>query len=115
MQKNFGGMAHSTNLVVHQTTYAESFVGALMCLAQRTSVVMHRTTFPKRSIDETKKTLTCRTSPVCTRPVGSNENFVTPEFKGQSRVHLIHAPKKTTYIITECIEINVIIIRVFIT
>jgi hypothetical protein len=26
-----------------------------------------------------------------------------PGFKGQSRVHLIHAPKKTTYIITECI------------
>jgi hypothetical protein len=24
-------------------------------------------------------------------------------------MHLIHAPKKTTYIITECIEINVII------
>jgi hypothetical protein len=38
-----------------------------------------------------------------------------PGFKGQSRVHLIHAPKKTTYIITECIEINVTIIRVFIT
>jgi hypothetical protein len=36
----------------------------------------------------------------------------TPGFKGQSRVHLIHAPKKTTYIITECIEINVTIIRV---
>jgi hypothetical protein len=35
---------------------------------------------------------------------------VTPGFKGQSRVHLIHAPKKTTYIITECIEINVTII-----
>jgi hypothetical protein len=34
---------------------------------------------------------------------------VTPGFKGQSRVHLIHAPKKTTYIITECIEINVTI------
>jgi hypothetical protein len=34
---------------------------------------------------------------------------VTPSFKGQSRVHLIHAPKKTTYIITECIEINVTI------
>jgi hypothetical protein len=33
---------------------------------------------------------------------------VTPGFKGQSRVHLIHAPKKTTYIITECIEINVV-------
>jgi hypothetical protein len=31
---------------------------------------------------------------------------VTPGFKEQSRVHLIHAPKKTTYIITECIEIN---------
>jgi hypothetical protein len=40
---------------------------------------------------------------------------VTPGFKRQSRVHLIHAPKKTTYIITECIEINVTIIRVFIT
>jgi hypothetical protein len=34
---------------------------------------------------------------------------VTPGFKGQSRVHLIHAPKKTTYIIIECIEINVTI------
>jgi hypothetical protein len=34
---------------------------------------------------------------------------VTPGFKGQSRVHLIHATKKTTHIITECIEINVII------
>jgi hypothetical protein len=41
--------------------------------------------------------------------------FVTPGFKGQSQVHLIHAPKKTTYIITECIEINVTIIRVLIT
>jgi hypothetical protein len=30
-------------------------------------------------------------------------------FKEQSRVHLIHAPKMTTYIITECIEINVTI------
>jgi hypothetical protein len=35
--------------------------------------------------------------------------IVTPGFKEQSRVHLIHAPKKTTYIITECIEINVTI------
>jgi hypothetical protein len=34
---------------------------------------------------------------------------VTPEFKGQSRVHLIYAPKKTTHIITEYIEINVTI------
>jgi hypothetical protein len=33
----------------------------------------------------------------------------TPGFKGQRWVHLIHAPKKTTYIIIECIEINVII------
>jgi hypothetical protein len=33
---------------------------------------------------------------------------VTPGFKEQGQVHLIHAPKKTTYIITECIEINVI-------
>lgn len=31
----------------------------------------------------------------------------TPNFKGQSRVHLIHAPNKTTYIIIEYIEINV--------
>jgi hypothetical protein len=30
-----------------------------------------------------------------------------PGFKEQSRVHLIHAPKKITYIIIECIEINV--------
>jgi hypothetical protein len=35
--------------------------------------------------------------------------IVTPGFKEQSQVHLIHAPKKTTYIITECIEINVTI------
>jgi hypothetical protein len=34
---------------------------------------------------------------------------VTPGFKGQNRVHLIHAPMKTTYIITEYIEINVTI------
>jgi hypothetical protein len=34
---------------------------------------------------------------------------VTPGFKEQSRVHLIHASKKTTYIITEYIEINVTI------
>jgi hypothetical protein len=40
---------------------------------------------------------------------------VTPGFKEQSRVNLIHAPKKTTYIIIECIEINVTIIRIFIT
>jgi hypothetical protein len=32
-----------------------------------------------------------------------------PGFKKQSQVHLIHAPKKTTYTITECIEINVTI------
>jgi hypothetical protein len=34
---------------------------------------------------------------------------VTPGFKGQSRVHLIYAPKKTTHIIIECIEIYVTI------
>jgi hypothetical protein len=34
---------------------------------------------------------------------------VTPGFKEQSQVHLIHAPKKITYIITESIEINVTI------
>jgi hypothetical protein len=39
------------------------------------------------------------------RPGGCN----TPGFKEQSQVHLIHAPKETTYIITECIEINVTI------
>jgi hypothetical protein len=39
----------------------------------------------------------------------SEREDVTLGFKGQSRVHLIHAPKKTTYIITECIEINVTI------
>jgi hypothetical protein len=41
---------------------------------------------------------------------------VTPEFKEQSRVHLIYALEKTTHIITECIEINfIIIINVLIT
>jgi hypothetical protein len=38
-------------------------------------------------------------------------NAVTPGFKGQSRVHILHAPKKITYIIIECIEINVTITR----
>jgi hypothetical protein len=39
-----------------------------------------------------------------------------PGFKEQSRVHLIYAPEKTTHIITECIEINVInILNVLIT
>jgi hypothetical protein len=38
-----------------------------------------------------------------------------PGFKEQSRVHLIHAPKKITYKIIECIKINVTMIRVFIT
>ena len=32
-----------------------------------------------------------------------------PGLKEQSRVHLIYATKKTTHIITECIEINVTI------
>jgi hypothetical protein len=42
--------------------------------------------------------------------------IVTSGFKQQSRVHLIYAPEKTTHIITECIEINVInIINVLIT
>jgi hypothetical protein len=36
------------------------------------------------------------------KPIPMRQN-VTLGFKGQSRVHLIHAPKKTTYIITECI------------
>jgi hypothetical protein len=41
---------------------------------------------------------------------------VTPGFKEQSRVHLIYASEKTTHIITECIEINIInIINVLIT
>jgi hypothetical protein len=40
---------------------------------------------------------------------------VTPGSTEQSQVHLKHAPKKTTYIIIECIEINVTIIRVIIT
>jgi hypothetical protein len=39
----------------------------------------------------------------------SDTTSITPGFKEQRQVHLIHAPKKTTYIITECIEINVTI------
>jgi hypothetical protein len=43
-------------------------------------------------------------------PPRATETAVShPDFKGQSRVHLIYAPKKTTHIITECIEINVTI------
>jgi hypothetical protein len=45
---------------------------------------------------------------LCTTPLSH------PGFKEQSWVHLIHAPQKTTYIITECIEINVTLIIVFI-
>jgi hypothetical protein len=42
--------------------------------------------------------------------------LVTPGFNEQSQVHLIYTPEKTTHIITECIEINVInIIKVLIT
>jgi hypothetical protein len=37
-------------------------------------------------------------------------SVVTLGLKVQSQVHLIYAPEKTTHIITECIEINVIII-----
>jgi hypothetical protein len=40
---------------------------------------------------------------------------VTPDFKEQSRVHLIHAPKKTTYIITVYRDKCHIKIRVLIT
>jgi hypothetical protein len=48
--------------------------------------------------------------------ISSDTTSVTPGFKEQSRVHLIYAPEKTTHIITECIEINVInIINVLIT
>jgi hypothetical protein len=40
----------------------------------------------------------------------------TPGFKEQSLVHLIYVQEKTTHIITECIDINVInIINVLIT
>jgi hypothetical protein len=39
----------------------------------------------------------------------SDTTSAIPEFKGQSRVHLIHALKRTTYMITEFIEINVTI------
>jgi hypothetical protein len=44
-----------------------------------------------------------------TAPELSRRVPVTPRFKGQRRVHLIYAPKKTTHIIIECIEINVTI------
>jgi hypothetical protein len=44
-----------------------------------------------------------------TSEIKLSQSSVTPGFKEQSQVHLIHAPKKTTYIITKCIEINVTI------
>jgi hypothetical protein len=43
--------------------------------------------------------------------ISSDTTFVTPGFKEQSRVHLINALEKTTHIITEYIEINVINIK----
>jgi hypothetical protein len=48
---------------------------------------------------------------LCAVQIGGTIGYpgVTPGLKGQSRVHLIHASEKTTYIITECIEINVTI------
>ncbi|KAL5647523.1 hypothetical protein ACJX0J_041878, partial [Zea mays] len=45
--------------------------------------------------------------------LGTKWVFVTPGFKEQSWVHLIYAPEKTTHIIIECIEINVINIIVY--
>jgi hypothetical protein len=48
--------------------------------------------------------------------VGSRVISVTPDFKEQNRVHIIYVPEKTTYIITESIEINFInIINIHIT
>jgi hypothetical protein len=49
----------------------------------------------------------CQLAPHLVKSVSSRVSH--PGFKGQSRVHLIYAPKKTTYIMTECIEINVTI------
>jgi hypothetical protein len=50
------------------------------------------------------------------RDHGEEQRHVShPGLKGQIWVNLIYTPKKTTYIITECIEINVTIIRVLIT
>jgi hypothetical protein len=49
-------------------------------------------------------------------PLCAEHESVTLGFKEQSQVHLIYAPEKTTHIIIECIEINVIdIINVLIT
>jgi hypothetical protein len=48
--------------------------------------------------------------PILNCHVSNTETNITPRFKEQSRMHLIHAQKKTIYIITECIEINVTII-----
>jgi hypothetical protein len=44
-----------------------------------------------------------------TPPEAKAEVGVTPGFKEQSLVHLIRVLKKITYVITECIEINVTI------
>ena len=53
-----------------------------------------------------------RTGPAETKlncSVWFQSTVVTTKFKGQRQVHLIYAPKKTTHIITECIEINITI------
>jgi 2-phospho-L-lactate guanylyltransferase (CobY/MobA/RfbA family) len=56
-----------------------------------------------------RRTRLCPLNPGVTEVVSVRKMDVTLRFKGQSWVHLIHAPKKTTYIITKCIEINVTI------
>jgi hypothetical protein len=68
-------------------------------------LVVHYPSCPMENIERKNKLGCYRTQ---TTPP-EFQSFVIPGFKGQSPVHLIHAPKKTTHIITECIEINVTI------
>jgi hypothetical protein len=56
---------------------------------------------PDSSVRRRTGTVHCPMRRHVIHPLGFGaESAVTPGFKGQSRVHLIHAPKKTTYIIT---------------
>ena len=69
--------------------------------------MMHVASTKAKTTAEVETTAEAATVAEAANLMSTMSGIVTPSFKGQSRLHLIHAPKKTTYIITECIEINV--------
>jgi hypothetical protein len=91
-----------------QTSHSREFQGALRYNSPDCPVSQRSNSSQAPTVDcrSTCHNELCKPEVRGQKPEGTG---VTPGFKGQSRVHLIHAPKKTTHIITECIEINVTI------